>query len=178
LQSGKLIRENGPLHLSHDQVRKISHFTSLVRELLLPGRPDVLLGDDDVVELDDVDLILGPTVGDLALQSEGVGHEAGCLPPVDAAPVPAKPAIDPVCLLAVALPIGVVLEHEFAADPFAFCDVRMAFWLELIAPVFLIGRGFHLVPIAIEIPLPWGRAFSPVTPGLESGRKSLVALRL
>lgn len=142
------------------------------------GRSDVFFGDDDVVELDYVDFILRPSVGDVGLKGEGVGHESGGLAPIDTAPVALELAIDPEGLLAITLAGSVVFKHEFATDPFAFLDERLVVGIELIAPVFFVWRGFHLVPVAVEIPLSGGRVLSPVAPRFEGGRESIVTLRL
>ena len=42
----------------------------------------------------------------------------------------------------------------------------------------LAGVFFHLVPIGVEVPVPRGRAQSPITPRFQGGGKPLVAPRL
>lgn len=137
---------------------------------------DVLFGDHEVVEEDDVDGVLRPAVGDVAFEGEGVGMESGAGAPVDAHPMAPELAVDPEGLLAVWFPWGVFLQHEFAADPLAACDVLLGGGAEGVAPVFFIRGGRHFVPIRIEVPFSGRRIAAPIAPGFEGGGKAIVAV--
>src|SRR5690606_38435460 len=138
----------------------------------------VLPRDDDVVEIHRVDAVFRPTIRDVRLEREAVRTKPGRLPPIDSLPVAAELAVDPEGLLAIRLSGSVVDEEELDRDPTLALDLRLRRGAEGVSPILAVGRRLHLVPVAVEVPLPRWIDATPISPRLDRRREALVALRL